>query len=298
MATTLPLEGSPLSVGNLIAAYNAANVGQPHGLSRFYKGGGLVPTDTTLYTFNVPTSGAVAMSALQPGWVDGAAGPSYDFRKATNISGTTVLDSSGSNRTLTFTNAPPFSGNGVPLTSTYVGTTVTTIPLTGGFTVELLVKMTTLPSSFPRLFVYGITSGSSTTGTAWNIQVTAASPTRFYAYLNTQNPADGTRALRYNYCSTTISTGTWYHAVFTFGGTIGKWYLNGAQTETDPIGGNAGWPIASDAERTLVVSSSSGVNPPNGEIAIARVFQRVLSDTEVSLLYGVAKGGGNPYALP
>lgn len=77
----------------------------------------------------------------------------------------------------------------------------------------------------------------------------------------------------------TITASTWQHLVFTFDGLTGYGYLNNAQT-TGSIGSNGG---------TIGVNTLSTYAPNaaaerlTGRIALARIYNRALTSTEVSI---------------
>tara|TARA_B100001939_G_scaffold231791_1_gene199666 strand:- start:3191 stop:4351 length:1161 start_codon:yes stop_codon:yes gene_type:complete len=85
---------------------------------------------------------------------------------------------------------------------------------------------------------------------------------------------------------TTIATGTWYHAVFTRDSSgAAKIYLNGAQDATGTI--STATPLNTDFE----IGGSTVLNSREftGNIAVVKVYNKVLSATEVTQNYNAYK---------
>jgi hypothetical protein len=94
--------------------------------------------------------------------------------------------------------------------------------------------------------------------------------------------------------STTLSIGTWYHAVFQYDGTSYNLFLNG-QAEAVTPGGTAGTGTwfnatndANQQEALLLARNYQGTtiyNPFNGILDEVRIYNRALSAAEISALY-------------
>jgi len=83
--------------------------------------------------------------------------------------------------------------------------------------------------------------------------------------------------------STTLSTNTWYHIVFTFSTTSGMTlYINGSSEGTDSYTGNAS---AHSSDYGLMYRADNGAQRTKGKIDQVRIFTKALTSSEVSTLY-------------
>lgn len=90
------------------------------------------------------------------------------------------------------------------------------------------------------------------------------------------------------YCvdsATTVSTGTWYHVVATYDGSIGRMYINGALDNS-----NVFTHTATANSDTLVIGGRSGsIDMLDGIIDDVRIYNRALTATEVTSLYNATR---------
>ncbi len=98
----------------------------------------------------------------------------------------------------------------------------------------------------------------------------------------------GTKAYS-KYTSTSLSTGTWYHLVGVYDGSMMKIYLNGVLENSDAASGA----IDSSANNLYLgarYGSPTANRDFNGKLDEVRIYNRALSPTEVSNLYNWAPG--------
>ena len=98
---------------------------------------------------------------------------------------------------------------------------------------------------------------------------------------------------RSHYSATSLNINTWYHAVATcnFGDTAPIIYLNGkAESLTLEDASAADYSFPSTTNNVRLGSSSSGADFFNGNIDDAAIFNRILTASEVALLYNNTKG--------
>ena len=82
--------------------------------------------------------------------------------------------------------------------------------------------------------------------------------------------------------TTTLTTNTWYHLVYTRSGTEGTIYVNGSEEDRNSLGNTIN---NSTADFQLGMQESSS-KPFNGTIDQVRIFNKALSSSEVTTLYG------------
>lgn len=94
-----------------------------------------------------------------------------------------------------------------------------------------------------------------------------------------------------------LAPNNWYHAVVTVGGAGGNFiYVNNVASGT-----TSGFTpnIYAGQPRHFMFGDPSGqMGTLVGRMAMGRFYNFALTSTQVSTLYGEAKAGGNPYALP
>lgn len=205
----------------------------------------------------------------------------YDFRTIAsyNGTGTTVVDLSGNNNTLTFNAAPTYS---VGPTSVGLASNVSaisspvTIDTTNGYSMEIMFQMTSNPGNFFKLFSY--TVGNDNNG----IQIQMTSDNKLYL-MNTEG------GLRYT--STFFNLGQWYHYVGTSTGTM---YVNGLAI------GTTGGVLLSlpTASRVIAVGDQVRTRSIIGNVALAKLYNYALTASNVTSLYNEAKTWGGNYGLP
>ena len=82
--------------------------------------------------------------------------------------------------------------------------------------------------------------------------------------------------------SSTITLGQWYHLVFTWNGTVSKFYTNGIET------GSYNWTYSAGARsQNMALGKEVGgsVYPLNGSIDDVRIYNRALSADEIKQIY-------------
>jgi hypothetical protein len=191
-------------------------------------------------------------------------------------SGTTWSDLSGNNNTATLTNGPTFTssfGGNMIFDGANDTADISTIDLRTSFTYECWVNMNVI-NGFSFL---GQGSTSPNNGLhIWNANDTSL---RFGMYGNDTDVN-----------SLTSSTNTWYHYVFTY---------NHSSPYTKNIYRNAVKQTTSEQQSqsqytgtgTLRIGAiySSGGNYANGRFAMARIYNRILADTEILQNYNSNK---------
>jgi len=193
-------------------------------------------------------------------------------------SGTTWRDLSGNNNTGTLTNGPTFStGNMGSIVFDGVDDNATCNLVTSdanNVTLEVWFKATTLPGD--RGLIYNGNGGSSGYGLQFGACGTAG--TTLYVFFGGIN----CNVVSYG----TLVTNTWYQAVYTRTTTpsiSNILYINGISRSTNTTS-NPNAPAGS----TLISSAF------NGNISIARIYNRALTATEVLQNYNATK---NRYGL-
>jgi hypothetical protein len=149
--------------------------------------------------------------------------------------------------------------------------------------------------------------GSSLTLTAWIRQEDPLNDGRILIRSNGNNSADQSWGITVDetgevdfrvmaggtwhriQASSVVTPGVWYHLASTYNGTTMRLYVNGAQvvSAAHPAGGK----LDTNASRTVTLGDSPvGSRPFDGILDDVRVYDRVLTATEVSALH--AEGGG------
>ena len=189
-------------------------------------------------------------------------------------SGTTWTDLSGNSNNGTLTNGPTFSGaNGGSIVYDGADDTVTCNLVTSdanNVTMEAWFKATTLPGD--RGLILNGNGGSNGYGLQFGACGTAG--TTLYVFFGGLN----CNVVSYG----TLVTNTWYQAVYTrttSPGISNILYINGISRSTN-TSSNPNAPAGS----TLIGHSAF-----NGNIAIARIYNRALSVTEVLQNFNVTK---------
>ena len=189
-------------------------------------------------------------------------------------SGTTWRDLSGNNNTGTLTNGPTFStGNMGSIVFDGVDDNATCNLVTSdanNVTLEVWFKATTLPGD--RGLIYNGNGGSS--GYGLQFGACGATSTTLYVFFG------GLNCNVVSYAG--MTTNVWYQAVYTRTTTpsiSNILYINGISRSTNTTS-NPNAPAGS----TLISSAF------NGNISIARIYNRALTATEVLQNYNATKG--------
>ena len=195
-------------------------------------------------------------------------------------SGTTWRDLSGNNNTGTLTNGPTFSGanmGSIVFDGVDDGATCSLVTSDGNnVTMESWFKATTLPGD--RGLIYNGNGGSS--GYGLQFGACGATSTTLYVFFG----GVSCNVVSYG----TLVTNTWYQAVYTRTTTpsiSNILYINGISRSTNTSSN----PNAAPAGSTLIGHSAF-----NGNISIARIYNRALTATEVLQNYNATK---NRYGL-
>jgi len=188
--------------------------------------------------------------------------------------GTTWTDLSGNGNNGTLTNGPTFSaGNMGSIVYDGADDSVTCNLVTSdanNVTLEAWFKITTLPGS---LILYN--GNSATSGYGFGHGVCGATSTTLYVFFG------GINCNVVSYAG--MTTNVWYQAVYTrtiSPSTLNVLYVNGISRSTNTISG----PV------TPAGSTDVGTAGYQGNIAIARIYNRSLSATEVLQNYNATKG--------
>jgi len=198
-------------------------------------------------------------------------------------SGTTWSDISTNVKTGTLNNGPIYSSeyNGVLIfdgTDDIVIGYSGTLPNTSECTFEMVINMSQW-SSYGQIFYIGNGSFNH------NIPYIAFS---FYNVINTlvfsTNKTSGGSRLVHN-TNTIINSNTWYHCIGRMGNGVLSLYLNGVSKSTYNLPSEY---IADVANQLTYIGggvSTGFVSDFNGKIALCRVYNRALSQTEVQQNY-------------
>lgn len=207
----------------------------------------------------------------------------FDFRNRTSytISGYTLVnDLSGNNRDLAFNTAPTYNTSpySVTLTATISARSAvtTSIEVSGGYSIELLFRVTSIPAgTTPMIFAYAVGADSN------GLQVQLNGTNRVYLWNSSLSLG--------LFSANAISLNTWYHFVVTSAGIM---YLNGSAVSTTGSVGS----ITTES-RTISIGDIARTRSIAGNVAIARLYRTPVSATIVTYLYNTAKGFG-AYGLP
>jgi len=89
--------------------------------------------------------------------------------------------------------------------------------------------------------------------------------------------------------TTAFTTGVWYYVVATFDGFTNRIYINGTQ-ETSSTTGGTNVPILTTTTAAIGAYSQGPAYPLAGNIALAKVYNRALSASEILQNYNATKG--------
>jgi hypothetical protein len=190
--------------------------------------------------------------------------------------GTSWYDISGNNNNGTLTNGPTFSGIGKQAAIVFDGTndfvvasSVKNIPaLNANFTVNLFTK--------PTVATYGNILILADSGYNNECQIITNSTTVVVTKFGGTTLVSGG----------TLSLNTWYNIVYIQNNSTGSLYINGSQIASDSIVPQ----IAATSNIILGAYNTSGPEPYGGYTAIAQIYNRALSATEVSQNFNALRG--------
>jgi hypothetical protein len=194
--------------------------------------------------------------------------------QANAASGTTLVDSSGNNKTANLTGSSSFaagvSGNALKLTGGYASMPTGILSNLNDFTIAAWVKIDTL-NTWSRIFDFG--TGTSNYMFLTPQANTAGGPLRFAI---TTNGNGNEQQLN----GPTLSTGTWYHIAITLTGNTATMYVNGASVASTT--GLTTHPAALGSTTQNYLGKSQFSDPAFlGSIDDFRIFNRGLSAAEV-----------------
>lgn len=197
-------------------------------------------------------------------------------RKSYPSSGTSWSDLSGNGNNGTLTNGPTFTGSfggNIIFDGANDTADISTIDLRTSFTYECWVNMSVL-NGFSFLG-----QGSTSANNGLHIWNTSDTSLRFGMYANDTDVN-----------SLTSSTNTWYHYVFTYNHSspyTKNIYRNGVKQITTEIQGQSQY----TGTGTLRIGATfgSGGSYANGRFAMARIYNRILADTEILQNYNSNK---------
>lgn len=148
---------------------------------------------------------------------------------------------------------------------------------TGGWTVESIVKYDNVPGGYDNVISPGNFIGSdSIINNSW-----------YWSVLNSKLALWNRSPGVWKYGSTTIQPNTWYHAVLTCSddGESYQMYLNGTAEGGDHV--SYVWNNAYSGLRVRYIGqgNSSNVRRVDGQIPVTRIYDRVLSASEIEQNY-------------
>lgn len=164
----------------------------------------------------------------------------YRFNDYSDSSGKGNNLSSGSNNSLVSSPSMFYNSLSVPLSTGAVGVTMPSFDMTGNFTMEGWVYLTS----------YGVGTGSpaaKVTNTIFGVRQQSVSGIDLAINTNgtviqATSGTGASGAVAFS-GSTSIALNTWYHLAFVRSGTTGKIYVNGVQAATGTVGNYSARPI-------------------------------------------------------
>lgn len=202
-------------------------------------------------------------------------------------SGTTWYDLTANNNNFTLTNTPTHSTTNKGYfdfdgTDQYALMTNSTqlASLTTNFTAEAFIKFDSSGGQ------YAIFSKGSSFVQGWVLYVRQGPQFSFIGY-DSNNASTTT----YTTASGGISTGTWYHVVYTYDQTSVKAYINGVLQFSTSL-----TVTFRNTDSTCYVGYNGGIGTPrywDGNIALVRIYSKALSSTEVLQNYNATKSRYN-----
>jgi len=191
--------------------------------------------------------------------------------------GTSVFDLTTNNNTATLTNGPTFSsdnGGTFVLDGTNDYINAGSINLNRDFTLELITNMTSTAGGYG---LFG--QGPATTNQGLHIYYDAGARGMVYGMYSNDNDYGN------NYRP---STGIWYQWVFTYNNSsyAKQFYAN---TVLQTPGSSTQNVYSGTGQFNIGAIYSAANSPANGKIAVARVYSRVLSSTEITQNFNAQK---------
>ncbi|MGW2722748.1 LamG-like jellyroll fold domain-containing protein [Streptomyces sp. NPDC001492] len=221
-----------------------------------------------------------------------ASGHPAGWWKLNQTSGKSVTDSSGTGNTATAGSGVTWSDDAAQFSGDTTGkgdiiaTNSPVLDTTASYTVSAWVKLSDT-STFRTFVAQGGTNRSS-------FYLQYASSQGAFRLISPSEDASGTPTAYYNaYASSAPALNTWTHLVGVFDASSGsmKLYVNGAQagsaTNTTPWTGTG--PLSVGGAQT---ASGTVSNAVNGSVSNVQTYQRALSASEVTSLYGKGRSGG------
>jgi hypothetical protein len=190
----------------------------------------------------------------------------------------TLKDLSGNSNDLTlwngiyfdrYTDSMVFDGS-----TTNATVTSSSLNITNNITLEALVNVNVFVGA-GAIFTYGADGGEQ-------YSLWTATDSKFY--FSTNWPGTW-----YQGTSTALSTNTWYHIVATFASGAWRIYINGALNNSGTFAISV-FPTVASSYLTLGVNHPGGDEFFNGKIALGRIYNRVLSPSEIKQNYYSLRG--------
>jgi hypothetical protein len=201
-------------------------------------------------------------------------------RKSYPGSGTSWFDLSGNNNTCTLINGPTFSSlnNGSIVfdgTNDYVTRSSVVTNLSAGVSMEMMFKSTDMNSRGQGFMTYNVNLVNYI-----NFYTPGNGKLRWEAF-PTANVSGG-----YVFSSNTLSNNTWYHALGTYNSNgTSVLYINGSNVASASF--TAG---SYSSTYTTLFELGSWVGLLSGSIAIARIYNRALTASEVLQNFNATRG--------
>jgi large repetitive protein len=218
--------------------------------------------------------------------VDGVgASPPDGWWKLTETSGTIAADSGLAHQNGTLTGGVSWSGGAASFdgSSGAIATAGSVLSTTQSFTVSVWVNLASTAHD------QTVVSQDAVHNSGFVLQYDSTSNRWLFAHLGTDSPVDWSAFVE---SGAAPSTGSWTHLVGVYDATAqtATLYVNGAQAGT----GND--PAPAPASGSLAIGRDRVSDSPNdylqGSAANVQVYQRALSGTDVSTLFGNGRTGG------
>lgn len=178
---------------------------------------------------------------------------------------------SNSTKNLTSTTLIPFDGTSDFTIACWAN--ITTAPSNSTEQMVSLIKSTNNSTTDLVIqFIYGDTAGSKYVQTFTNFTVSSGN----------------------NKYTTTLTTGTWYHLVFTHVSTADKLYINGSLVNTATLSANNNF--AAHSSVTAVGSNIDNTGYLSGLVDEVGIWTRAITATEASALYNSGLGFQYPFS--
>lgn len=195
-------------------------------------------------------------------------------RKSYPGSGTAWYDLSGNNLTMTTSNSPTFSSGNFAFNGSNQSASAT--------------NSTTLDTQTPTVEVWAKTNATSQNGFWFEKGSVNTQYSLFQegGSIVWRQRIDGNLLSQYTTTATYVNTVNWFNVVGTFTSGSRILYINGVQVNSDGPTGT----IETNTSGMTIGSYNSGGYFYNGNIAIVKVYNRVLSATEVKQNFNALRG--------